>query len=169
VTFTATVTAPGQSPTGNVKFMDGGATLKTVMLSGGTASFTTTTPLAVASHTITAVYVGNANFAASTSPAVTQVVNPAPTATALMSSPNPSTAGQSVALTATVTSAFATPNGSVTFKDGTATLGSKNLSASGTTTLNVPLAHGSHSLTAVYAGNGNFTGSTSVPVTQVVN
>ena len=31
------------------------------------------------------------------------------------------------------------------------------------------LAHGTHSITAVYAGDANFTGSTSAAVMQVVN
>jgi Bacterial Ig-like domain (group 3) len=56
----------------------------------------------------------------------------------------------------------ATPSGTVTFKDETATLGTGTLNASApaaftTSTLSV----GTHSIRAVYAGDANFTGSTS--------
>src|SRR5207237_9172797 len=66
--------------------------------------------------------------AASTSGAVTQTVNAAATSTGLTSSPNPSTFGQSVALTATVSPSAAT--GTVTFKDGSTSLGTGTLSRS---------------------------------------
>jgi hypothetical protein len=73
VTFTATVT--GNSPTGTVQFKDGAGNLGApVTLSGGSASFTTAS-LAVGTHSITAVYGGDINNAASTSPAVVQTVN----------------------------------------------------------------------------------------------
>jgi hypothetical protein len=86
-------------------------------LSGNTATFTTAT-LTTGSHSITANYAGNASYAASTSPALTQTVNappPATTTTAVTSSNNPSTFGQSVTFTATVTTASGTPTGTVTF------------------------------------------------------
>jgi len=75
VTFTATVT-PSESagtPTGNVAFDDGSTVLATVALSGGVASYTTTT-LAVGTDPITAVYKGSTSFATSTSGAVNQSV-----------------------------------------------------------------------------------------------
>jgi hypothetical protein len=74
VTFTATVrpSAAG-APTGMVTFQDGASTLGTGMLSGGTAIFTTKV-LTGGVHSITAVYSGDASFAASTSPALTQTV-----------------------------------------------------------------------------------------------
>src|SRR5207237_7457799 len=76
-----------------------------------------------------------ANDAASTSPAMTQTVNPAGTSTGLTSSPNPSTFGQSVALTATVSPSAAT--GTVTFKDGS-TSQIKSTLICGTATLKLP-------------------------------
>ncbi|MFY9550345.1 MAG: Ig-like domain-containing protein [Thermoanaerobaculia bacterium] len=61
---------------------------------------------------------------------------------------------------ATVSSAYATPTGSVTFKDGATTLGTKNRS-SGVATVNVTtFSSGTHSITAVYAGTANFAAST---------
>jgi hypothetical protein len=94
----------------------------------------------------------------------------AATATVLGSLPNPSTYGQPVTFTATVTSTAGTPTGSVTFMDGATILGSGTLNASGQTTFTVSnLLAGSHSITAVYAGGGSFSGSTSPVLTQTVN
>ena len=79
VTFTATVgpVAPATgTPTGTVTFKDGSTTLGTGTLSGGAATFTTSA-LAVGTHSITAAYGGDASFAASTSAALSQVVNQA--------------------------------------------------------------------------------------------
>src|SRR5207248_1375405 len=75
--------------------------------------------LAVGSHSITAVYKGDAADGPSTSPAVGQVVNQASTTTALTSSLNPSKAGDSVTFTATPTvdpPAAGPPTGPVTFR-----------------------------------------------------
>jgi hypothetical protein len=73
VTFTATVT--GSSPTGTVQFEDGASALGApVTLSGGSAAITTAA-LTQGTHSITAVYSGDANNATSTSPAVVQTVN----------------------------------------------------------------------------------------------
>src|SRR5207244_3067201 len=106
-------------------------------------------------------------YAVSTSPALTQTVNPAASSTGLASSPNPSTFGQSVALTATVSPSAAT--GTVTFKDGSTSLGTGTLS-NGTATLTLStLATGPHSLTAVYGGDANDAVSTSPALTQTVN
>ena len=89
------------------------------------------------------------------------------TATALTSGTNPSTVGGSVTFTATVSPTTAT--GTVTFKDGSTTIGTATLGhASGSLTTSA-LTAGSHSLTAIYAGNVTHSGSTSNVVTQVVN
>jgi hypothetical protein len=73
VTFTATVT--GTTPTGTVQFKDGAANLGSpVSLAGGTAAFTTSS-LAAGTHSITAVYSGDADDATSTSTLISQVVN----------------------------------------------------------------------------------------------
>jgi hypothetical protein len=92
---------------------------------------------------------------------------PAATTTALSSSTNPSTSGQAVALTASVTGSD--PTGTVTFAEGGTTLGSASV-ASGVATLTTStLAVGSHTLTATYAGDGANGPSTSAMMTQFVN
>ena len=79
VTFTATVTGAGPSPTGNVTFGDGAATLGVVTLAGGSAALTTST-LTAGSHAISASYGGDATNLASQATVVTQVVNDPPAA-----------------------------------------------------------------------------------------
>jgi hypothetical protein len=73
VTFTATVTGAGPSPTGKVRFMDGTTGMGTGTLSGGVAKLTNST-LTVGTHPITAQYLGDVNSARSTSSALDQVV-----------------------------------------------------------------------------------------------
>lgn len=72
VTLKTTV-APSTA-TGTVTFRDGTTVLGTGALSGGMAQVTTTA-LAAGSHSITAVYSGDANDAVSKSPVLTQVVS----------------------------------------------------------------------------------------------
>jgi hypothetical protein len=170
VTFTATVSASSATPTGAVTFKDGVATLGSGTLTGGVATLTTAA-LTGGPHTITALYNGDINFSASTSPALTQTVNAAPATTAsLASSLNPSAPGQAVIFTATVTSAGGTPTGTVTFKDGAAAIGSATLAGGGVAALTISsLTLGSHSITAVYGGSASFAASTSAALIQAVS
>ena len=57
----------------------------------------------------------------------------------------------------------------MTFKDGTTVLGTKTLSSGRATLTTSILAVGWHSITAVYGGNANFTGSTSPALIQTIN
>jgi hypothetical protein len=92
-----------------------------------------------------------------------------PTSTVLVSSVNPSIAGQSITLTATVqsSSGSGTPTGTVTFQDSNSSLATVSL-ISGQATLNLStLSIGSHSISAVYSGDGNFAGSSGSLTQQV--
>ena len=158
VTFTATVSVnpPGAgSPGGTVTFSEGATTLGTGTISGGIATFTTSA-LAVGSHSITALYGGDASFAASTSATFSQTVNKA-ASTATVSSSAPSSAyGQVVTFTATVTAVApgaGTPGGTVTFLDGGIGLGSTAL-ANGVATIQASLLPGTHPITVGYAATG---------------
>jgi hypothetical protein len=76
VTFTATVAvvSPGTgTPTGTMTFLDGDVILRTVPLSGGKSTFTTSS-LSAGDHEITARYDGQGNVGPSTSPPLTQAV-----------------------------------------------------------------------------------------------
>ncbi len=100
----------------------------------------------------------------------TATVDGATTTTILSSSSNPSTFGQSVSLTATVTSpAAGIISGTVTFQDGTTALGSPPLSSGQATLSTSALAAGTHSISATYNGDPTFLPSTSAPLSQVVN
>jgi Bacterial Ig-like domain (group 3)/MBG domain (YGX type)/SdrD B-like domain len=98
------------------------------------------------------------------------------TATTVASSLNPSTYGQSVTFTATVTpgtSSGFSPTGTVTFKDGSTTLGTSAVSTSGgittATWVTSALNAGTHSqIVAQYAGDSNFAASNSTNFTQTV-
>jgi hypothetical protein len=96
--------------------------------------------------------------------------NSGATNTTLSSSLNPSVQGKLVTFTATVSlqSGTGTPTGSVTFKNGTATLAIKTLSGVTATYATSTLPLGSNSITAVYGGGSGFSGSTSAPVNQLV-
>ena len=76
VTFTATVSATGSTPTGSVIFYDGTTELGTITLGGGSAAYTTTF-LSAGTHSITADYVAGPHFADSASAVLMQTVNPA--------------------------------------------------------------------------------------------
>jgi len=75
-----------------------------------------------------------------------------------------------VTFTATVSPQYTgVPTGTVTFKDGAATIGSGAVNGSGMATFATStLLVGAHPITAVYNGDGNFTGSTSGVLTQNV-
>jgi len=170
VTFTATVKPASGSgtPTGTVTFNDGATALGTGTLSGGTATFTTS-GLGAGVHSITAVYGGDANFAGGTSPVVMQTVNKAASSTSVTSSNVTSSRGAAVTFTALVTSsATGIPKGTVTFQDGTSALGTATLSGGTATFTTSGLGTGAHSITAIYGGDGNFTGSTSPVLTETI-
>jgi hypothetical protein len=95
--------------------------------------------------------------------ATTAALSPAP-------APNPSVYEEPVTLSATVTSSSgAPPNGeSVTFMSGAAALGTAQLTSGAASLTTTALQVGSDSITAVYAGDTDFSGSTSTAVTQVV-
>jgi len=169
ITFTATVSSFGV-PAGSVTFKDGATVLGTRTLNAAGVATISTNALAIGNHSITAVYAGNADFLASTSPARSQTINKASTKSAVASSKNPSTHGTAVTFTATVTPAFGgTATGKVTFKDGAAVLGTGTVNASNKATFTTStLAVGTHNITAVYPGDTHFAGSTSAALKQVV-
>ena len=94
------------------------------------------------------------------------VINKATPTVTLSSSLNPSTFGASVTFTATLPSSA---TGTVTFKNGTATLGASALSSGSATFTTSRLAKGRYSITASYGGDTNYNTATSRTLTQRVN
>jgi hypothetical protein len=111
--------------------------------------------LSAGAHTLTAHYSGDSTYAAAVSPEVTVTVAPAVTTTTVTSSANPSYAGQSVTFTATIAGLAPGAGGTVTFSNGSTTLGTatvSNGSANYATTLSTA---GNQTITAAYGGDAN--------------
>jgi hypothetical protein len=167
VTITAAVAPASGSgtPTGSVIFYDGGTQLGTATLASGLATYTTTS-LSVGSHSITAAYSGDSNYAASTSSALTiTVLAPTKTAstTTLLASATQLSTGQTLTLSIGVApqSGSGTPTGTVSILDGQTQIATATLAASAATYKTSTLAVGSHSLSVTYSGDSTFATSTS--------
>jgi sugar lactone lactonase YvrE len=175
-TLTANVVGNGTvAPTGTVTFFDGTTSLGSTAVSGGVTGVTATLPvstLAVGTHSITATYNGDANDTTSTAAAQTVTVTNLTTTTTLGISAASLPVGQPETLTATVAGAASPLTGTVTFFDGTTSLGSSavtSTAAGGTATLVVStLGVGTHSITARYSGDTNYALSTSAAQTVTI-
>jgi hypothetical protein len=183
VDFTAVVTAPSYqgTPTGTVTFTIDGQAQAPVPLalvgSSDQAQFTIAT-LSVGSHTVSAMYSGDANLSPSTGLPLTETVAAQAletTTTALASSANPSTIGQTVTFTATVTpgGTAGSPSGSVTFTiDGVAQapVPLHAVNGSDQAMLSISsLAQGTHTIRAAYSGDSSFAVSAvASPLVQTV-
>lgn len=182
VTVTAAVAAvaPGSgSPTGTVTFTADGDPIGAGTLSSGpsgsSASITVAT-LSVGSHSIVATYAGDADYVGSTSePASQTVVSGAQTvatSTTLTSSLDPSTFGQLIAFTATVTAEDGTPAGAVQFSVDGVDLGDPvPLSAGGTATSpTLASPHpGDHTVIAAFVPAAGFAASGATLVQTVAD
>jgi len=115
------------------------------------------------------VYSGDSNYQPHTI-SYNLTVQPATTATVLASSANPANPNETVTLTASVSSQTAgMPTGTITFMDGSTTLGNASVNASGVATMSIStLALGTHSITASYSGTTNYAVSTSPVLSEVV-
>jgi hypothetical protein len=167
VQYSVSVTAPGAgTPTGNVTVTDGAQSC-TGTVAAGQCSITFTS---AGAKSLTAGYVGNANFNGSTSAAASHQVNKAATTTTITSDDaDPSTVGQAVTVTYTVTvnaPGAGTPTGNVTVSDGVDSC--TGTAAAGQCDITLSTV-GSRTLTAVYAGDSNLNGSTSADESHTVN
>jgi Bacterial Ig-like domain (group 3)/Divergent InlB B-repeat domain len=173
VTLTAAVAGPAGTttiPTGTVTFLSGTNTLGTATLNTSGVA-TQTTALPVGTDSIAAQYSGDTNFAPSTSNPVTVIVTAIATSTTVVSSGATANLGANITFTAKVTPATGTaaPTGTVTFSDGSTALGTASLDNSSTALYSTAsLAAGSHSISVIYAGDANYSGSTSSALTQIV-
>ena len=164
ITLTAVVQFGAQGPgslLGTVTFLDGTAVLgmAAVQDSNGTFAATlTTSALVQGRQTLSATYNGNDDFSVSSSATLVEIVDNSQIS--LVSSADPAQGSKAVTITATVSATVAgagTPTGTVTILDGTTVLGTPKLSAGKATFTSSTLALGSHSITADYNGDTNFT------------
>jgi Bacterial Ig-like domain (group 3)/Fibronectin type III domain/Putative Ig domain len=157
VIFTASVTPT--DATGTVTFADGGTPIGAGTLSGGVATYATSS-LATGTHSIVATYGGDGNFNGSTSNTVTQTVNQA-TQAALVASAAPSTIVNGN--TATLSATGGSGTGAVIY---TVVTGSTNCSVGGATLTGTAL--GTCAVTATKAADTNYLAITSSPITVTV-
>ncbi len=172
VSFTASVT--GSSPTGTVQFtVDGGAFGSPVTLVSGSAASGSISTLTNGTHTVSATYSGDSNNSGSTGTlAGGQVVGAAGAGVSVASSVNPTTYGQSVTFTATISGANGLVRGRNSRKPmavsgtvawssntgcGTTTVTTGNPGTATCTTTSLPV--GSDTITANYSGDSNHNSS----------
>ena len=167
-TLKATLTPPTPGTLdGNVGFLIDGNAVGTAALTANVATLPVAGTYAVGQHALEATWAGNASYPSLTLSG-THLVVAASTATTLTSSLNPAPAGTSVTFTATVSSSYGTPTGTVTLTDGTTVLGTLTLSGGIATYSTSSLAVGTHTIAASYAANGNFAAS-SASLIEVIN
>jgi hypothetical protein len=162
------VTVTPSTATGTVQLLDGTAVLGTGSFVGGVALFGIVLPTA-GTHSITAVYGGDANNNASTSTPIVVSVSKGSSTVAVTSLTNPSIVGQPLIFSAKISPAMAT--GTVQIFDGATPLGTATIgtgSGSALLVATIPTA-GAHSITGVYSGDGNYTASTSDVLALTVN
>jgi hypothetical protein len=191
ITFTMNVaTQDSIVPTGRVGFYDGDALIGIANLDATGSASLEVSDLAVGSHTIKAIYEGDDNYlAVAADPVDVAVSQNDSTAVAIAASPSQVYAGQTLTLTATITadSSGSAPTGTVTFYDNGTAIGTADLVPFAPTTAaqpglaaqvaplvtasatlaNVALGVGSHNITAVYSGDGNYAPATSSAATDV--
>jgi hypothetical protein len=160
VSYSVAVDAPGAgTPTGSVSVSDGTDSC-TATVAAGQCTLVSTS---VGVKTITATYLGDSLFNSSPpSSGVAHTVGKATTTTGLASSVNPSPAGSSVQLTATVSPAPAsgTPTGTVQFQvDGVDFGPPAALSGGSASVTTSALSVGIHTVDATYGGDGDFLSS----------
>jgi uncharacterized repeat protein (TIGR03803 family) len=173
VTMTASVSAQnGTIPAGTVAFQSNGTQIGTGTLNNFGIATLNYSGLAIGTDNLVAIYQGSATLAPSTSNTVPQVVNRDNTQTTVTSSPNPSTGGQQVTITASVSPAGPpAPSGTVGFtSNGTAISGCTAVTlTSGTAQcVSSSLAVGTDAIVATYSGDADYAGSNG-SVTQIVN
>jgi hypothetical protein len=171
----ASSTNPNGVATGTITFKSGTSTLGTADLSSEGIAELQTGLLPGGNDSLTAVFPGDASFKASTSSSVALTVTPAPTTLVATNSNNNPNVGNSVTITATfvdsngnsyIDSVGAAPTGTITFMNGTTTLGSspvtgtagtsKALATGSATFITSKLPQGENSITATYNGDVNY-------------
>ena len=168
----------GNPPTGSITFLSGSTTVGTSPLGPVTISqlctmiqpaSLNTTALPLGMNTLTVKYSGDTNYAASS---VAEMVDAQiHSSTALTASPSSIQQGQSVTLTATVTSTQAgtpAPTGTVAFVSGNLSLGSAPLANGVAQVTTSALPAGTDAVTATYSGDVNYV-SSGLNISEQVN
>jgi YVTN family beta-propeller protein len=131
----------------------------------GTPTYTTSPGTLPNTFTVTVSGLTSANYTLQTLPGTLTVVE-TPTTTTLVTSPASTQYGDTVMLTATVSPAQVT--GNVSFFDGAVLLGQATVSGGAATLAASNLNAVTHTITAVYNGDGTYATSESAPQTVTV-
>jgi len=151
--------APGFGmPTGTVQFMNGTTPFGNPVPLSSSSGIATATFTATAAGSVQAVYSGDANFVDSESAPV--AISTQPTTVTLTSSENPANAGDNITFKAVVSNGSNNnvPTGTMSFLDGTTSLGSPvPVDPTGTAQYSTSaLTSGSHVITAQFTPSGVF-------------
>src|ERR1019366_2849418 len=175
VNFTVTASTGVLVPTGAVVVTDGLGSQCTSgpLTSLGTnpasvSGFCQLTPGSAGNASVVAAYGGDSIYGGGQSSPYALTVNTTDSATGLISSLNPSTFGQSVTFTATVTASGPTPTGTIGFYDGATLLSTATLAGGAASYSTSTLSGGTHTIAAQYGGDTHHTGS-STSLTQQVD
>jgi polygalacturonase len=152
-----TIVSGAAAPTGTISILEGTNVVGNAPVSGRITQVPVT-HVSNGTHTYTAQYSGDANYALLNFGSVTIFG----TTTVVTPSANPIVYGNPVTLTATVTAAGGIPSGALSFQESSTPLSTVSLDASGTASLTLnSLSAGTHSFTASFQGGGGFGASTS--------
>jgi len=153
------VTSAAGTPTGSVAVNDGaGASCNITLASGGGSCQLASAT--VGNKTLTATYTPASQAYAGSSDTESHTVALAATTTTITSdAPDPSGVGQVYLVEVQVTSAAGTPTGAVTVNDGSGASCNANLNSGFALCEMVSTSGGNKTLTATYAGDANFSGS----------
>lgn len=172
ITLTATVTGTPDAakPSGTVVFMDGKTTLGNGTLNASGVAELITGSLTFGANSVTAAYNGDTNYSSSVSSALALTAGKAVTVTAISDASASVVKGTKITFEAKVSVAGSTlvPTGEVTFKNGTATMGTVTLSDLGVAALSTTaLTVGTHTIAADYVGATDFA-SSSASLTETI-
>ncbi len=148
-----TVSGSSGTPTGSVSVSDGSASCN-ITLSGGSGSCALTSTTA-GSKTLTATYGGDGTYPGNSGTRAHTVGKATPTVSINSDTPDPSALGAAYTVAVSVSGSGATPSGSVSISDGTDSCNATLSAGSGSCALTSSTA-GSKTLTASYAGDGNY-------------
>ena len=146
----------------------GNAVLFSVVSGPGSISGSTLTVTGAGTIVVAANQAASTNYSAAAQVTASIVVNPATASVNIVASANPVLSTNPITWTATVAATSGSPTGNVSFFDGATLLGTVALAQGTASYTTSSLAIGTHSITAVYAGDANFASSTSSALAESV-
>ena len=166
-----TFAAADKAATGSITVTIDGTPLASAELASGVASFDIPNGLAAGMHSIAATYSGDSTHAPLTTPTVVPITVANAMATFTIATSGVSiNAGQPVTISANLGGAMGepTPTGTITFLEGTTTLGSMTLSNATASFTTNTLAAGTHTISYRYSGDSIYATGNSMTVTVTV-